>query len=110
MNDLQKAQQPQPSRQQVIDRVVRNFLTPDGRLKHLPAKYKKKLIVLHHLAAGLQPDRTYTEQEINEYVKQFHEDYATIRREFIIHRLMQRENEVYKLNPPELWDRWDNLA
>ena len=40
---------------------------------------------------------------MNEYIKQFHEDFATLRREFIIHQFMYRENGIYEVNPREMW-------
>ncbi|WP_018130967.1 DUF2087 domain-containing protein [Effusibacillus pohliae] len=83
--------------------VIQSFFTPDGKLKQIPAQRKKKLIVFEHLLRGLQRNRKYTEQEINEYIKQFHEDCATIRRELIANHYMYRENGVYELNPPEMW-------
>lgn len=85
--------------------VLRNFFTKEGRLKHLPAQQKKKRFVLEYLVEGLKPNTKYTEKEINEHIKQFHEDYATIRREFIMHQYMYRENEIYELNPRELWEK-----
>ncbi|RCX20339.1 transcriptional regulator [Fontibacillus phaseoli] len=111
-DEEQKAEQRtmNPKQQATQTNVIKNFFTAEGRLKELPTKYKKKLIVLHHLVSELEPGRTYTEKEINEYIKPHHEDYATIRREFIIHGLMSRDREIYKLNPKEQWDRWDNLS
>ncbi|MFD2332772.1 metalloregulator ArsR/SmtB family transcription factor [Cohnella sp. GCM10020058] len=85
------------------DTVVKNFFTAEGKLKHLPAQLKKKLIVLAHLASKLEPGRHYGEPEINAFIKNYHDDYATIRREFIMHQFMFRENEVYELNPSEMW-------
>lgn len=85
--------------------VLRNFFTKEGKLTHLPAQRKKKRIVLEHLVQGLKPDKKYTEQEINEYIKQYHEDFATIRREFIMHHYMYREDGIYEMNPPEMWEK-----
>jgi hypothetical protein len=59
------------------------------------------------LVKGLEMGKKYTEKEINEYIKKFHDDYATIRRELIIHQFMYRENGIYELNPPELWAKID---
>jgi len=89
--------------------VLKNFFTSEGKLKHLPVQLKKKLIVLEKLVEGLEKGRKYTEQEMNEYIKHVHDDYATIRREFIMHHFMFRENEIYELNPPELWTKWYRL-
>lgn len=52
----------------------------------------------------------YAEQKINEFIRQYHEDFATIRREFIMHGFMFRDNEEYELNPREMWARWEKLT
>ncbi|WP_248926156.1 metalloregulator ArsR/SmtB family transcription factor [Paenibacillus hamazuiensis] len=92
------------------DSVLKNFFTAEGKLKHVPVQLKKKLIVLEHVVSQLDKGRKYTEKEINDFIKRFHDDFATIRREFIMHQFMFRENEVYELNPPELWAKWETLS
>ncbi|MCS0672819.1 metalloregulator ArsR/SmtB family transcription factor [Cytobacillus firmus] len=84
-------------------KVIENFFTRDGKLKNIPAQRKKRLMVFEHLIKGLKMGKKYEEKELNEYIKQYHEDYATIRREFIINQYMYRENGIYELNPPEMW-------
>ena len=83
--------------------IINNFFTKDGKLKTYPAQRKKKLVVLAYMAKGLEFGKVYPEKEINEYLKQFHEDYATLRRELIMCQYMYRENNQYELNPVELW-------
>ncbi|CAM4335538.1 DUF2087 domain-containing protein [Bacillus manliponensis] len=83
--------------------VLKNFLTESGAIKNIPAQHKKKLIVLEHMVKGLEYGRQYTEKEINEYIKRFHEDFATIRREFIVQAFMDRENSMYEVNREEVW-------
>lgn len=87
--------------------VLKNFFTHDGRLKSIPAQRKKRLIVFEHLLGGLKMGQPYTEMELNEYILNYHEDYATIRREFIANHYMYRDNGIYELNPPELWAKID---
>ncbi|WCM63326.1 metalloregulator ArsR/SmtB family transcription factor [Paenibacillus polymyxa] len=89
--------------------VLRNFFSKDGKLRQIPAQYKKKLIVLQMLAEKLEPGRMYPERELNEWIKRYHEDFATIRRELIMHQFMYREREMYELNPREMWTRWDQV-
>jgi hypothetical protein len=86
-------------------KVIENFFTSDGRLKNIPAQRKKKLIVFEHMLKGLKRGKKYEEKELNEYIKRFHDDYATIRREFIINNYMYRENGIYELNPEEMWTK-----
>ncbi|WP_240421769.1 metalloregulator ArsR/SmtB family transcription factor [Paenibacillus periandrae] len=90
--------------------VIKNFFTSNGKLRNLPVQLKKKLIVLENLVSRLEKGRKYTEKEINEFIMNFHDDFATIRREFIMHQFMFRENQIYELNPPEMWARWDVLT
>lgn len=89
--------------------VIRNFFGADGTLKQIPAQLKKKLIVLEEMVCRLEFGKAYPEKELNAFIKGFHEDFATIRREFIIHQYMYRENNVYVLNPKELWTKWQEL-
>jgi hypothetical protein len=89
--------------------VLNNFFTKEGKLKHPPAQFKKKLIALEHIVSGLEMGKKYTEKEINAYIKEFHDDYATIRREFIMHQYMYRQNEIYEMNPKELWTKWEEI-
>lgn len=90
--------------------VLKNFFTADGKLKHIPAQLKKKLIVLEHLVSKLESGRKYTEKEINAFIERYHEDFATIRREFIMHQYMYRDNQIYEMNPRELWAKWETLS
>lgn len=89
--------------------VLNNFFSKDGKLKQIPAQYKKKLIVLEWMASKLENGRKYAEKEINEFIKTYHDDFATIRREFIMHQMMYRENDIYELNPREMWTRWEEV-
>jgi hypothetical protein len=84
-------------------KVIENFFSKDGKLKTIPSQRKKRLIVFEHMVQGLKMGKKYDEKEINEFIKQFHDDYATIRREFIVNHYMYRENGIYELNPEEMW-------
>ncbi|MGG4343575.1 metalloregulator ArsR/SmtB family transcription factor [Paenibacillus lautus] len=96
--------------QRTKDAVLNNFFTSDGKLKSIPAQLKKKLIVLTHMVSRLEKGRKYTEKEINEFIQGYHEDFATLRREFVMHHFMFRDNGVYELNPQEMWARWGDLS
>ncbi|MGP4074975.1 DUF2087 domain-containing protein [Halobacillus sp. K22] len=83
--------------------ILQNFITVDGKLKQLPSQLKKRVVILAYYAKAFQRGRTYEEKEVNEYIKTFFEDYATLRREWIMHHFMYRENNRYELNPEEMW-------
>lgn len=89
--------------------VLRNFIAKDGTLRSIPAQYKKKLVILEYLVEQLEAGKEYPEQDINAFIKRYHADYATIRREFIIHQYMSRDHEIYIRNPRELWTQWEKV-
>lgn len=41
------------------DTVIRNFFSKDGRLRQIPAQYKKKLIALQYMVEKLEPGCLY---------------------------------------------------
>ena len=81
-------------------KVLGDFFS-NGRLKTIPAQRKKKDIVVRYLAQQFDAGRTYTEQEVNFKLLDFHEDYATLRREMVDGKLMRRENGIYERLPAE---------
>ena len=69
-----------------------------GKLKHLPSSRKKRQYVLEEILKNFEKDRVYTEKEVNHVISKFHEDFCTIRREFIMFKMMQRKNNKYKVS------------
>ncbi|MGI8314137.1 metalloregulator ArsR/SmtB family transcription factor [Halobacillus mangrovi] len=84
-------------------KVLNNFIAKDGKLKSIPSQLKKKIVILSYFVQGFEQGMTYEEKEVNEYIKTFFDDFATIRREWIMHSFMYRENNRYELNPKEMW-------
>lgn len=76
-------------------KVLQTFFGPDGRLKEIPAQRKKRDVILARLVAEFERGRRYHESEVNEILRRFHDDVATLRREFIMTKLMQREINTY---------------
>lgn len=71
------------------------FLDGAGRLTAYPAKHKKALLALWYLAGKVEPDRQYTEPEINDLLDAwalFH-DPATLRREMYNKHLLNRTED-----------------
>jgi len=79
----------------VDNRVLSNFLTDDGRLRTIPAKHSKLLVVLDHLAQHFEPGQRYTEPEVNEVLQRFHPDFAALRRYLVENDFMTREDGMY---------------
>lgn len=75
-------------------KVLKDYLQ-EGRLSQIPASRKKREVILRWLVNQLEWEKRYPEKEINAFLLQFHWDSATLRREFIMSKLMMRENNVY---------------
>jgi excisionase family DNA binding protein len=76
------------------DKVMRAFFK-DNRLTEIPAQRKKRRYVLERLLEEFELDRVYTEPEINEILRGFHSDVCTLRREFIMEKMMTRTGGKY---------------
>jgi len=63
------------------EKVLADYLRPDGSLKEIPSQLKKKLIVYEHITAQFETGRQYAEKEVNELLKRFHADFVSIRRD-----------------------------
>ncbi|BAJ63632.1 metalloregulator ArsR/SmtB family transcription factor [Anaerolinea thermophila] len=77
-------------------KVIRDYMTPTGKLKTIPAQEKKLLAILRYLAQSFETGKSYSEREVNEILKKFHDDFASLRRYLIDYGFMQRENGVYQ--------------
>jgi DNA-binding HxlR family transcriptional regulator len=75
-------------------KVFRTYVA-DDRLKQIPTQYKKRMVILRWLVTKFEMNATYTEKEVSERLKQYHPDYAALRRYLVETRLMQRENGIY---------------
>jgi predicted transcriptional regulator len=75
-------------------KVLRDYMA-EGRLKSIPHQWKKREVILRYLLEQFEPDRRYSEREVNEIISRTHEDYATLRRELVDTRRLARDHEVY---------------
>ncbi len=80
------------------ERVLRVWVK-DGRIVDIPAQEKKKQIVIRWLAGQIDPVRRWTEREFSDWLAQFNEDYAVLRRYLVDSGYMARENGIYWRTP-----------
>jgi hypothetical protein len=79
-------------------KVLSDFFQPDGRLRSIPSQQKKRLVILNYLAGNFEGGKRYPEKQVNETLKRFFEDYASLRRYLVDDGLLQRErNEYWKV-------------
>src|SRR5450759_1378246 len=74
------------------DQQILRAHTHGKKLTNIPAKQKKLIVVLRWLATLFQPDRLYTEAEVNTILKSVYaEDYVSLRRDLVDCGYLRRE-------------------
>jgi len=74
--------------------VLRQYFR-GGRLREIPAKRSKRVIVLTRLALEFEAGVRYPERQVNEMLKRFHDDYAALRRYLVDESLLSRAKGEY---------------
>lgn len=72
-------------------KVLADYSTPDGRLKTIPAQRKKLDAVLRYVVQSFEPGVRYPEKAVNDILARFHADTASLRRELVGSKLLERE-------------------
>lgn len=96
LNQMNIEMQTEAMREQAYrEKVLTTFLYDDGTIKQIPKQHKKRLIILEYLADKFPLNTPIKEQDINFKIMDYYEDFAWIRREFIMNRLFTRDNGIY---------------
>jgi hypothetical protein len=76
-------------------RVLASFLIGE-RLKTIPARPKKRRVVLRWLVERFERDAEYPEARVNELIARHHPDFAALRRYMVDEGLMARQAGIYR--------------
>jgi len=72
-------------------KVLNTYMSPDGRLLAFPVQQKKEEAILRYIVRAFEPDRRYSEKQVNDILSRFNEDTARLRRSLVDFGLMQRQ-------------------
>ncbi|WP_242942798.1 DUF2087 domain-containing protein [Papillibacter cinnamivorans] len=86
-----------------MERLIRRYLDPAGRVREFPARTERRLAVLRYLASKFDGREAYSEGEVNEILARWHtfDDYFLLRRELVDHRLLCRTANGARYWKPE---------
>jgi hypothetical protein len=76
------------------EQVLRTFFV-DGRLRAIPTRREKRLLVLNHIVRVFEPGVRYPEKDVNVALRAFHDDHAALRRYLVDEDLLSRKDSVY---------------
>ena len=74
-------------------KVLKDFLTPEGRLRELPEPERKFEVVLRYVLTAFETGREYSEKQVNAVLAGFNPDFATLRRGLIDRQWLERERD-----------------
>lgn len=74
-------------------KIVKRYFTEEGQLKELPAKEKRKIIILREIAKNFKSGVKYREVEINKVLKRVFDDHVILRRYLIQYGFLDREKD-----------------
>lgn len=73
-------------------RILKNFTTPDGRVKDFPVQQKKMDVILRYVVKAFEPGVRYTEKQVNEILSRYSDDFARLRRDLVDTHRLARES------------------
>lgn len=76
-------------------KVVSNFVKGE-HIENMPAQRSKRKYLLEYILAQFEPNKTYNEKQVNKIISRYHNDFCTVRREFIAEKMMDRVNGTYR--------------
>lgn len=76
------------------EKILSSFFK-NNKLVSIPVQRKKRDIILREIAKSFEVGKKYQEKEVNLIISEFHFDFCTIRREFIMTKIFNRDNGVY---------------
>lgn len=76
------------------DAVLRAF-TREGRITSFPVAWRKRRLLLEHVAGIFEPGVRYPEREVNALMRAWYADYAMLRRSLVDAALLDRADGFY---------------
>jgi hypothetical protein len=70
-------------------KVLKAYLNADGSIRQIPAQPKLR-VILNYLIQAFAPNINYTEKEVNQILRRFHEDTAGLRRDLVDAKMLDR--------------------
>ncbi len=90
-------------RHSLREKVIHAFIV-DGRLVSIPARERKRNIVLQWLATtDFEPDRDYPERDVDMRLALRHRDVAALRRYLVEGGYLSRADGIYRRRPETDW-------
>jgi hypothetical protein len=74
-------------------KVLKAYLNADGTVRQIPNQPAKLQVILNYLLQAFATATNYTEKEVNQILRRFHEDTAGLRRDLVDAKMLDRESD-----------------
>lgn len=75
------------------EKTLKTYMDENGAIKLFPPKAKKKIIILSEVVKHFSKDKSYSEKELNCFLKRIYDDHAEIRRALIEYGFLERSDD-----------------
>ena len=79
-----------------IPAQFRTYVDGEGRIRRMPVKLSKKIELAEWLLTLVEPDRVYSEKELNELFEAHVDDFALMRRMLVESGQLERDRYGYE--------------
>lgn len=76
-------------------KVVKDYVK-DDHIKELPSKPFERKYLLEFILAQFEPAKTYSEEDVNNVISRYYDDYATVRHEFVAEKMLEKTGGGYR--------------
>ncbi len=80
--------------EEYYNKIISNFFK-NNKLTSIPVQRKKREVILREISKSFELGKEYKEKEVNNIISDFHFDFCTIRREFIMNKMFTRDKGIY---------------
>lgn len=95
ISTIEKESHKEEDLEEIYYNKIKDNFFKDGKLLSIPVQRKKRQVILKEIAKSFEFNKEYPEKEVNLIISEFHYDFCTIRREFIMNKMFSRENGIY---------------
>lgn len=84
---------PSPELDSVSKKALKAYLNADGSLRQIPNQPAKLQVIREYLIQAFAPATNYSQREVNQILRRFHEDTARLRRDLVDAGRLGRESD-----------------
>ncbi|MFZ1684565.1 MAG: DUF2087 domain-containing protein [Candidatus Zixiibacteriota bacterium] len=83
-------------KQQDVQSKTRDEFPRPEQFEQMPSRRSKRKYLLEYILAQFEPNKSYSEEELNRVIARFHTDTGSVRSEFLTEKMMEQVDGRYR--------------